>query len=160
METLLVVAIVLIALAIIIQAGMLTGMYLLSRRLTDKAELLMNESQRLIAPLESITGNLKSVTNDLAETGKLAHSQVLQMQRGLNETQANIRAHIAEVREMVLDSIDEARTVVMRPVRQYSAIAMGIAEGIRALFRGRQKEPADTGVVVEEFTVKDENPAA
>ncbi|HEY2381260.1 MAG TPA: hypothetical protein VGK48_08755 [Terriglobia bacterium] len=160
METLLVVAIVLTALAIIVQAGVLLSMYLLSRRLTSKAELLMTESQRLIAPLESITSNLKSVANDMAETGKVAHSQVLQIQRMLNETQANIRVHIAEVREMVLDTVDEARTVVMRPVREYSAIAMGIAEGIRTLFKGRRKESAETGVIIEEIVIEQKRPAA
>lgn len=163
MQTLLVVAIVLTALALIVQAGVLVSMYLLSRRLTSKAEVLMNESQRLVAPLEAITGNLKSVANDMAETGKVAHSQVLQIQRMLNETQTSVRDHVAEVRERVLDTVDEARTVVMRPVRQYSAMAMGIAEGIRTFFKGRRNKNAETdetAVVVEEITIKPKHPAA
>ena len=161
METLLVVAVVLTALAIIVQAGVLVGMYLLSRRLTDKAELLMNESRRLIAPLESITANLKAAAEDMAETGKVAHAQMLQIQQILNETQENIRGQIAEVREIVLETVNEARRVVMRPVREYSAIATGIVEGVRTFFKGRRSQPAEAEtVIIEDIIIQDERPAA
>src|ERR1051326_8027859 len=100
MQTLLIAAIALITLAIIVQAGVLVSMYLLSRRLTDKAEVLMNESRRLMAPLESITSNLNSVANDLAETGRIAHAEILQVQEMIRETQESIRSQILEVRSM------------------------------------------------------------
>src|SRR5579885_565179 len=140
METLLMIAVVLTTLAILVQAGVLVSMYLLSRRLTDKAEMLMNESRRLIGPLESITSNLKTVANDMAETGRIAHEQILQVQQVLNETQESIRAQIEEVRSIVTNTVLEARAVVMRPVRQYSAIASAIAEGVRTFFKGRGEE--------------------
>lgn len=160
METLLTVAIVVIALAVIVQAGVLVGMYLMSRRLTDKAELIMNESMRLIPPLESITSNMKSATTDMSEVGKLAHSQVLQLQQMLNETQENVREQITEVREIVLETVAEARTVVMRPVREYSAIATGIVEGVRTFFKGRKAEEPDAQIVVEEIIIDKQRPAA
>jgi hypothetical protein len=106
METLLTVAVILITLAIIIQAGVLISMYLMSRRVTSKVDLLMTETQRLMVPVESITHNLKTVSDDLAETGK----------------------HV--------DTVDEARHIVIRPIRQYSAIASAIAVGVRTFFSG------------------------
>ena len=45
---------------------------------------------------------------------------------------------------------NEARGTVMRPIRQYSAIASGIAEGIRTFFAGKR----------EETTIEEEHPAA
>ena len=65
METLLMVAVIVITLAIVAEAGLLLAMYLLSRRVTDKVEALMDESRKLIAPLESIRSDLKSVSEDL-----------------------------------------------------------------------------------------------
>jgi len=149
MEILLTVAIVLTALAIIVQAGVLVSMYLMSRRLANKADVLMTESQRLMAPMETITSNLKTVSNDLAESGKIAREQVVHVQQFVAETQQNIREQLLEVRGMVLDTVDEARTVVMRPVREYSAIASAIAEGVRTFFRGRKQEPAvETEIII------------
>src|SRR6266850_4500215 len=139
METLLVVAVVVITLAVVAQAGVLLAMYLLSRRVTGKVEVLMDDSQRLMAPLESITNNLKSVSNDLAQTGEIARAQILHIQESVIETRENIRMQLGDVRERVLDTVDEARETVMRPIRQYSALAQAIAEGIRTLFRSRQE---------------------
>src|SRR3954468_9761847 len=136
METLLIVAVVLIALAVIVQAGVLVSMYLLSRRLTDKAERLMDDSRRLMTPLEAITSNLKTITNDLTETGRMAQREL-----------AHVQQIISETREIVLETVDEARTVVMRPIRQYSAIASAIAAGFKTFFANR--EPVEPAVPVE-----------
>jgi hypothetical protein len=150
METLLMVAVVLIAVAVITQAGVLIGMYLMSRRLTTKAEALMDDSRKLLAPVELITNNLRIVSEDLMEAGKIAHEQALEMQALAVETQTTIRHEIEEVRARVMDTVDEARITVMKPLREYSAIAAGIAEGVRTFFRRR---PAET-------TIEEERPAA
>lgn len=155
MQTLLIVAIVVIALAVITQAGVLTAMYLLSRKVTDKVQGLIDESQKLMAPLESITSDLKAVSNDLAQTGKLAREQIVQIQGVIAETRTNIRTQLIDVRERVLNTVDEARETVMRPIRQYAAIANAVAEGIRTFFRGRKDE-----VEIQEVEIREEHPAA
>ena len=155
MQTLLIVAVVVIALAVITQAGVLLAMYLLSRRVVEKVQGLLDESQKLMAPLESITNNLKAVSNDLAQTSQLAHEQVMHVQEIITETGTNIRTQLSDVRERVLDTVDEARDVVMRPIRQYSAIATAVAEGIRTFFRGRKSE-----VEIQEVEIREKHPAA
>jgi methyl-accepting chemotaxis protein len=140
MEALLMAAVVVTTLAVVTQAGVLLAMYLLSRRVTGKVEALMDESRRLMAPLESITGDLKALSDDLVHTGEIAREQILNIQQIVNETRENIRTQISDVRERVLGTVDEARETVMRPIRQYSAIALAIAEGVRTLFRGRREE--------------------
>src|SRR5438874_1606204 len=139
METLLIIAVLVITLAIVGQACVLLAMYLMSRRLTGKVEVLMDDSRKLMDPLESITNNLNSVSNDLKQTGEIARAQILHIQEIITETRENIRLQIGDVRERVMDTVDEARETVMRPIRQYSAIAQAIAEGIRTFFRGRQE---------------------
>jgi hypothetical protein len=159
MNTLLMVAIVLIALAVLAQAGVLIGMYLMSRRITVKAEALMDDSRKLIAPLESITSNLKTVSEDLTEAGRIAREQVVEMQEFVSETQSKIREDVNEIREIVLHTVDQARGIVMRPIRQGSAIASGIAAGVRTFFSRKPKpeEPIEMDLLIE----KDRNfPAA
>jgi hypothetical protein len=156
MQILLTVAVILIALAIIVQAGVLVSMYLMSRKLANKADVLMTASQRLMPPLETITANLKTVSDDLAGSGKIAREQVVNVQQFVAEAQQNIRQQILEVRGMMLDTVNEARTVVMRPVRQYAAIATAIAEGVRTFFSGRkQPETVETEIIITK-----ERPAA
>ena len=161
METVLMVAVVVITLAVIAQAGVLLAMYMLSRRLTGKVEVLMNESQKLITPLESITSNLKSVSDDLAETGKIAREQMMQIQSLVGDTREEIRLQFLHVRERVVDTVEEARETVMRPLRQYSAIASAIAEGVRTLFKGTPEQKSTTEIEAElEINIHRDRPAA
>ena len=134
------VAVVVITLAVVAQAGVLLAMYLLSRRIASKLELLMDESRKLIAPLESITNNLKAVADDLGHTAQIAREQVLRVQAIVNETRENIRTQLHDVRERVLVTVDEARETVMRPIRHYSAIALAFAEGVRTFFFGKREQ--------------------
>jgi hypothetical protein len=146
METLLVAAIVMIVLAVLVQTGVLVGMYLTSRRLTAKAEAIMEDSKKLMGPVESIANNLKVVADNLTETGKIARDEALHIRKIVADAEANIHGQLFEVRERVVDTVDEARDALMRPVREYSAIASGIAVGIRTFFsRGRKAEqPSNT----------------
>lgn len=138
------VAVVVITLAVVAQAGVLLAMYLLSRRIAAKLELLMEESSKLIAPLESITNNLKAVAEDLGQTAQIAREQVLRVQSIVSETHENIRTQLHDVRERVLDTVDEARATVMRPIRHSSAIALAFAEGVRTFFFGSKREQGKT----------------
>ena len=147
MEILLMVAVVLIAVAIIAQAGVLIAMYLVSRRISVKAEALMDDSRKLMTPLEAITNNLKTVTDDLSEAGKIAHTQALQVQEFVTESKQNIREQMAEVRNVVMDTVHDARALALRPFRHYSAIAAGISAGVRTFFR---RKPKGTEPGVEE----------
>src|SRR5262249_37632585 len=128
------------------------------RRISGKAEVLMNESKRFIAPLDSITNNLKTVSDHLAETGKIAHGQAVQVQSMMNETHENIRTQISDVSDTEMETVHEARSIVMRPVREYSAIASALAAGVRTFFSGRKPEPAkdETKIII----VQEEHPAA
>jgi hypothetical protein len=153
METLLMVAVVLIALAIIVQAGVLVTMYLMSRKLTEKVNGLIEDSRTLMGPLETVTLNLKQTSNELAEVGKIAHAQAHQIEATLNETRETIRTEVEDLRDRVFGTVDDVRHIIMRPIRHSSAFAHGVAEGLRTFFgRTRTCEPAQI--------VKQETPAA
>ena len=96
---------------------------------------LANNVDRLTAPLESITSNLKAASDDLTEVGKIARDQAHRAEQVLREAQETIRIEIADFRERILDNVEEARQTVMRPLRQWSAIAQAVAEGVRTFFK-------------------------
>ena len=130
METLLIVAVLLIAVGVIAQTYALIAMYLMSRRISAKAEALMNETR---VPLESITSNLKTVSNELAETGKIARAQAEHIQK----------------------TATDAGKLLLRPLREYTAIAVGVAVGIRTFFF--ERKPRETQIAPEQ---KRTHPAA
>lgn len=135
MNALLMVAVVLITLAIIVQAGVLVGMYLISRRLTDKVNDLITDSRTLIGPLETVTINLKTASDELAEVGKIARDQAHRIEDVLNETRETIRCEVEDLRERTVDTVEEARQTILTPLRKWSAVASGIGEGLRTFFR-------------------------
>ncbi|PYS55172.1 MAG: hypothetical protein DMG13_05295 [Acidobacteria bacterium] len=130
MNTLLVIAVIVTALGILVQAGMLIAMYSISRRLSDNVN-------RLTAPLESITSDLKAASDNLTEVGKIAREETRRAEQVLSEMQETIRIEIADFKERILDPVEAARHTVMRPLREWSAIAQGVAEGVRTFFRKR-----------------------
>ena len=134
MKTLLILAVVVIALAIIVQAGVLTAMYLMSRRIGMKVEGLIAETQKVTAPLETASGNLKSLSEDLSQAGKAAREQIQHIQKLVMETRETVFVNATDVKDHVIQSFDEAWTIVLRPIREWSAIAQGIAAGLRTLF--------------------------
>src|SRR5262245_16439191 len=139
MDVLLTIAIVAITIAVLVQAGVLIAMYLMSRQLGSKAESLMSDSRRLVPPLELVANNLKTATDDLTETARITREQALHFQGIVGETHATVRRDIEQVRERVIGKVDQAGDVFMRPIRQYSALAMGIAEGVRTFFFGPKR---------------------
>ena len=151
------VAVVLIALAIIVQAGVLVGMYLMSRRLTDKVNGLLDDSRTFIGPLQTITINLKTTAAELAEIGKIARDQAHAIEQTLNQTRETIRIEVEDLRDRVVDTVETARATIMRPVHHWSAVAKGVAEGFRFFFRRKQEA---LEIVQHETIVKQETPAA
>lgn len=161
METLLVVAIIVTAAAVIIQAGILIAMYLITRRVTDNVNGLVSEAYKLTAPLERIATNFRAASEDIVDIGKNAREELVRMENILKETQIAIRDEIQDIRARVNNTVDDLQTTVMTPVREWSAIATGISVGIRSFFRRRPKteETVDeTVIVIDKSTPK--TPAA
>lgn len=146
------VAVVLIALAIIVQAGVLVGMYLISRRLTDKVNGLLDDGRTLVGPLQTVTINLKTASTELAEVGKIARDQAHGIEQTLNQTRETIRLEMEDLRDRLVDTVESARDSIMGPVQRWSAVAYGVAEGLRVFFRRAPEEPVEI--------VKRETPAA
>ena len=142
METLLIVAIVVTALSVVVQAGALLGMYLLSRRTTNKVNSLVDESHKLMGPLESVAANFKSASNVLMDVSKDAREEFHHVNGFVTETSGAIRSEIQELRDRINETASELQSTILVPVREWSAIASGVTTGVKTFFRRRRRSKA------------------
>jgi ElaB/YqjD/DUF883 family membrane-anchored ribosome-binding protein len=137
METLLTIAIIMTALAVVVQAGVLVAMYLMSRRLANDVNSLIADTRRIITPLENIATNFKTASDDLIDISKTAREELHRVQTMMKDTAESVRGEIADVRSRINETVDDMRSTVIKPFREWAAIAHGLTEGIRTFFRRR-----------------------
>ena len=65
MEGLLTFFVALTAIAIITQAGVLVGIYIMSKRLSEQVERFMKETREMMVPIRSIAENLRVASANL-----------------------------------------------------------------------------------------------
>ena len=148
------------AIALVIQMGLLFGMYKSTRamketadRLTPKIESLLEtsrvaiiESRTEIAAITAKTNQAITATNEILESAKKQMAQVEEL-----VTDATARARIQMVRaEMVIDdTMNRAHETVaivhggiMKPLREIQGVAAGLHAALQYLSRGGRPDPA------------------
>ena len=136
------------AIALLIQMGMLIGIYKATRgmqesvqRLLPKIEALIDTSRQTIDDSRRQILDITSKTSDILET---ARKQMVRIDGILED--ATARAHIQlERAELVLDDAMErahdtvalVHTGIMKPLREIQGVAAGIRTVIQFLMRGR-----------------------
>ena len=131
MDTLLMAAIVVTALAVIVQAGVLVAMYLMSRQVADRVNALVKQSQRLVTPMENVTQNLKSASTDLADMGKTARAQA----EHVNEIVMDVRQAVGRL--STNHGEQNSRLAGLHPAAHLSIRSLLADSGIQ---RGRTKQ--------------------
>ena len=133
MEGLLTLFVALTALAIIIQAGVLVAIYLISKRLSENVERFMKEAREILVPISSITENLKTTSANLNEIGLSAREQFRQIESMVADASEALQVQLERfdrVTQNVAQKINETTEIVqdsiIRPVREMSAFAKGI----------------------------------
>jgi hypothetical protein len=145
MDTLLVAAIIITAVAVVTQAGALIAMYLMARHVADNVNGLVNESRKLMVPLNRVTANLETVSEDLVVMGKDARVELQHVKAIVTETETIVREEVQDLRMRLNDTVDEVQTRVTAPFRNCSALASGISAGVRHFFSSRR-----TGRILDE----------
>jgi hypothetical protein len=143
METLLVAAIIITALAIVVQAGVLVSMYLMSKEVTRNVDGLISESRRLLVPMEQVTQNVKSASDDLVVVGKIARDQMNHVALIVEDTHVALTSLTSDVSNRVMQTVDEVKSVVDQPIRQWGALFRGITVGLRTLVRREESQPQE-----------------
>ena len=156
MEGLLTLFVALTAIAVVIQAGVLIAIYIVSKRTSEQISGFVKEAHELMVPMRSVTDNLKTVSEDLIELGISAKEQFRRVEAMVTDAGDSLQVQLERfdrVSKKVVDRIDETAEIVqdsiISPVREVSAFAKGLSRGIQAFFFRRSRH-ADDGVREDE----------
>ena len=153
MQTLLIVFIVVTALAVVIQAGVLVSLYISVKKTSSRVESIAGDLQQRAAPaldaataiLNNSRGNLQTLTENLAATSTSLRTQVERAETTMGDIIDRTRLQVIRADEMVsrtLDRVEETsefvQHTVISPVKQLAGLVSGLTVGLDAFFRRRK----------------------
>jgi len=155
MNTLTTVFILLTGLAVMMQAGILLGMYLAIRKSTALMEGMAIEVNTKVVPtiaqaealLIEMRPKLRVIADNLEESTNVLRDQVQRVDAAVNDVVDRGRLQIIRADELLTRTLDRVEqtsdmvhNTVVSPVRQLSALLQGITTGLEFLFGGRSRK--------------------
>jgi methylthioribose-1-phosphate isomerase len=160
LEGLLTLFVALTAIAIITQAGVLLGIYVMSRRLSDQVERFMKDTREMMVPVRSIAENLRIASANIVEIGLSARDQFRRVEAMVTDTGEALHMQLERfdrVSQNIIDRINETAEIVqdsvVRPAREVAAVAKGLTRGFGAFFFGRGRSTVDQARQDEELFI-------
>ena len=160
MEGLLTLFVALTTVAIITQAGVLVGIYVMSKRLSEQVERFMKDTREMMVPLSSIADNLRTASANLVEIGLSARDQFRRVEAMVTDTGEALHVQLERfdrVSQSVMDRVNETAEIVqdsvVRPVREVAAVAKGLTRGFGSFFFGRGRSTVDQARQDEELFI-------
>jgi hypothetical protein len=160
LEGLLTLFVALTAIAIITQAGVLVGIYVMSRRLSDQVERFMKDTREMMVPVTSIAENLRTASANIVEIGLSARDQFRRVEAMVTDTGEALHMQLERfdrVSQNIIDRINETAEIVqdsvVRPAREVAAVAKGLTRGFGAFFFGRGRSTVDQARQDEELFI-------
>lgn len=160
LEGLLTLFVALTAIAIITQAGVLVGIYVMSKRLSEQIERFMRDTREMMVPLRSITENLRTASVNLVEIGLSARDQFRRVEAMVTDTGEALNLQLERfdrVSQNIVDRVNETTQIiqdsVVRPAREVAAVAKGLSRGLGSFFFGRGRSTVDQARQDEELFI-------
>ena len=160
MDILLTVFVALTAIAVMTQAAVLVAIYMVSKRHSEQMERFMVETREMMAPIKTITENLRTASANFVEIGIAARDQFRRVEGMVNDTSEVLQTQLARLDFVTRDIVERvnvtAQTLqdsVVRPIRELAALAKGVGRGIEALFLRRSKPTVDQAHQDEELFI-------
>jgi methyl-accepting chemotaxis protein len=154
--------IIIAAVAIVLQMGILLALFLEVRALGRAISGAIADMQQRVNPilsrvhgiLEESHERITSIVGDAAEMSRLARGQAQRLDRVLTEAADRLQQQVIRADQMVtgvMAVLEEAgsmaRRTLITPVGQASAFIKGIKAGFET-FRGRRRGRADLGATI------------
>jgi len=150
LEGLLTLFVALTAAAVMLQAGILLSIYLLSKRVVGQVELTLGQLRELMPSLKAVTENLKTVSEDVVEVGRAAREQVKNVEEMIGETGRTLQDQLErvdrmsrDVSERVNETVEVVQDSIIRPVREVGALVRGVSKGFEFLFNRKGRDSSD-----------------
>ena len=150
---LLVLFVALTAVAVVIQAGMMIGIYLGMRKSVAQMEALAGEMRTKFLPaaetaqsmLTTLRPALENVINNASETSTIVHAQLQRLDATLTDILDRARLQVIRADEMLSHTLDRVENTtemvhktVVSPIRQLSGLVQGVTAGLEFLVGGKR----------------------
>lgn len=144
----------LVAVAMLVQAGVLVGMFIAMKAALKRMESLATMAEEHAIPaltaakslLDAVSPKLKTAADNVAAASETLRTQTQHVNQALDDVLKKTEAQAARVDEMItgtLNAVADATAAVQRavttPVRQVNALLNGLRVGMDVL-RGRNRE--------------------
>jgi methyl-accepting chemotaxis protein len=166
-NTLLIVFIALTAAAILLQAGILAGMFFAMKKTSAKVEALADEVKNKVLPTAELAHSMitemrpkiETLVDNVSVSTTVMRTQLERIDATLTDIVDRTRLQVIRADEFVtntMDKIEETREVVQRtvvsPVRYISGLAHGVTVGLESFF-GRRRARTAAGVPQDEMFI-------
>jgi hypothetical protein len=153
MNGLLITFIAVTALAVLLQAGLLAGMYLSMRKTSAKVESLVEEVKTKVLPtaelahsmMTELRPKIATVVDNVSVSTTMLRTQMERVDATLTDIVDRTRLQVIRADEFVtstMDKLEETREVVQKtvvsPVRHLSGLMHGVSAGLDAFFSRRR----------------------
>jgi len=168
------------ALALLIQMGMMIGMYMVTRRMQEKINQLMPKIETLTSTSLSVVQESRTkIVEITAKTNEILDStkrQVVKVEGLLNDATDSTRRQLTRVETLLNDATDRAKvqmdraelvlddamtraqqtvsvvhTGIMKPIREINGITVGVRAALKYFLRGRSPNPEEVTADEEMF---------
>jgi ABC-type transporter Mla subunit MlaD len=147
------IALILVALAVLMQAGAMIGIWLAVRKIPGQVEAVRADVKQRLDPLMAsvteIVSNarepLRAITTNLADISKMIRERTGDADALVAELVDKSRAQVLRVDQMVSDLVKKVETTseavqrgVLAPIQEVSAVIKGMQAGLEFLFSRRR----------------------
>jgi ABC-type transporter Mla subunit MlaD len=144
---------ILVALAVLMQAGAMIGIWLAVRKIPGQVEAVRTDVKQRLDPLAQavteIVSNarepLRTITTNLADISKMLRERTTDVDGLVAELVDKSRAQVIRVDQMVSDLVKKVETTseavergVLAPIQEVSAVIKGMRAGLEFLFSRRR----------------------
>jgi hypothetical protein len=152
-NTALTVAIILVSIAVLMQAGAMLGIWLAIRKIPGQIESVRSDVKQRIDPLTQsaleIANNsrepLRNITANLSEISRILRNRTINADEVAAELLEKSRLQMVRVDRMVSDLVEKVETTagavqrgVLGPIQEISAVVKGVRSGLEFLFTRRR----------------------
>lgn len=166
MDNLLIAFIAVTALAVLLQAGLLAGMYVAMRKTSAKVESLADEVKNKVLPtaelahsmMNDMRPKIENVIDNVSVSTTMLRTQMERVDATLTDIVDRTRLQVIRADEFVnstMDKLEETREAVQRtvvsPVRHLTGLMQGVGAGLEAFFSRRRSRGPVTAPQDEMF---------
>ena len=141
------------SIGVLIQAGVLLGMFIGLRRFQNKVETILDPLTEQLVPLiatsratlEDLSPKLKTISENLADVSETLRHESHNIKGSVDDVLERTRAQTARVDEMVsgtLDGLTQAASVIQQGIEVPLRQIHGVFNGVKAAFETLREKPA------------------